>query len=439
MKIRSSQIVNSHLGSLPWIHATDSDSPAPGSMSSIASESLAMGACLYFIENSGRAISELEFETENKGSWREATLDLQMLFHFLTKRTITVSFVDSTMKTSAGPTENPKAERRDAVLFSGGSDSLCGVFHLSKEGRKLVLVHSMTSPRMESKAKRIHREYLRNANSCLYYVESRFRGGSVSPSYPQLRSTMFLMNAFPFLEAFKSSSIFIPENGPLMINPPISGLTISTQATRPEVLFFVQRILKTVSSRSVRIDSPFKDKTKAEILAMTPNRDAIKATYSCFNYRWGKYQQMCGHCFGCNITRLSMFANGIKDERFEHNPFESNELPTDYKRQKELFMYSDLIRNSIRFAEKKEIDDEISLSIRQAEEFYSRDRRIDVVDLMKRFGLDMLLGMRNMYNLLSIEPRDTILGRRLMDTVPGDIWSAVERRSEELHSLKKAT
>jgi hypothetical protein len=398
-----------------------------------------MGACLYFIENSERNISELEFETENKAEWSETKLDLEMLFHFLTKRNIQISFVNTPKRPDVPKTDESGSEQRDVALFSGGCDSLCGVFNLSRKNRKLALVHSMTSTRMEGKAKEIHRNHLGSTNSRLFHVESRFCEGSVFPSYPQLRSTMFLMNAFPFLEIFNSSSICIAENGPMMINPPISGLTVSTQATRPEVLSSVQKILTTIGSRKIRIDSPFKDKTKAEIIATTPNKEAIKATFSCFNYRWGKYRKMCGNCYGCNITRFSMFATGMKDTRFAHNPFALLDFPEDPRRQRTLFMYSDLIRNCVRFAREEEIDDEISLSIRQAERFYSGDNEIDVSNLMKRFGLDMLVGMRNMYSLLAIKPDSTILGRRLMKTVPMNLWSAISDRHDELKSLQERT
>jgi len=71
--------------------------------------------------------------------------------------------------------------------------------------------------------------------------------------------------------------------------------------------------------REIDILLPFEDLTKAEVMAISPEKDGLKATHSCISQRFGRHD---GTCYGCVIRRLGGLASGVEDVKYDRNPIE---------------------------------------------------------------------------------------------------------------------
>lgn len=405
-----------------------------GYVNKVSLEALEMGACIYFCENSATPLSGFIFETEDVKRWEGVVPLIEQLFFFLTDRTI---FIELKKKPSMKQLTLSKPERdgRDIMLFSGGCDSFCGALWALEEGREIALVHTMTSSAMLGKADYIHKKHFGTMDIPLYNVNSVFTDGALNRYYPQTRSAMFALNAVPVMECFQSSRLWIPENGPLMINPPISTMTISTRSTRPEALTLLREILSSYLDREITVDSPFKDLTKAEVVARFSDVESVLGTYSCFNYRWGRYRGMCGRCYGCNTTRLSLYALGIDDRRYhqDYSPFKETGLSRSKKRRDALFLFSDFIDTCCKLATRSELTDPMERSMNKAQQMLD----IDVRDLMRRFALDQLLGIENFFSMQEISRRETLLGRRFDELMQPNLIEMIRAREDELRNVAR--
>ena len=402
-----------------------------GYVNEASMEALEMGACIYFCENSSTPLSGFVFETDDVKRWEGVVPFIEELFLFLTDRTISIQ-----LKKRRGNRQvilvDPVSDGRDTMLFSGGSDSFCGALWAIRNGRDIALAHTMTSPAMLGKADHLHKKHLASSDIPLYNISSLFVNGSLNRFYPQARSALFTFNSVPIIERFQSSTLWIPENGPLMINPPISNMAISTRSTRPEAMKLLSKILTNYLGLEIVVDSPFKNLTKAEMVAQSSAGDSIRDTYSCFNYRWGRYKGMCGRCYGCNTTRFSLYALGIDDRRYHEDycPFKEVLLPTIRERRNAVFLFSDFIDTCCKMALQSGIEDTTSNWMKKAQSVLGTE--VDVQDLMKRFALDMLLGMDRYYSMNEINQQNTLLGKRLEELLTPSLKRLIHDRRDSL-------
>ncbi|GEM_PF-5703481 len=374
-----------------------------------------MGYCLYYLENAKKAPDTLEFETTDIKRWTKVLPQIRELFFFLTGKLIDIYPLSSKKSnTSEAAFKYVKGDYALA-LFSGGADSFAGAFELFKNHKKVILSHTTTAPFMQSIAKELFDASFDKSKTNLYITNYAFPKELMNYSYPQLRSTLFLMNTAPIVEKFQLSEINIPENGYMMLNPPVSLIARSTKSTRPEILLLLQSIFTSYFGREIKITSPFTNKTKTDVLRSVHKNKGFDITSSCFNYRWGRFHGRCGKCFGCNITRLSLYSLGSKPiKKYYYSPFDLKQIPLNEEDRKNLFLYSDfidLIKNYVfNYAG---LSDNMKDSISSAEIAYKKmGLKVDIKELLERFGLDMLRGLKNYYLLNKIEPEDTLLGKK---------------------------
>ena len=435
--ITSSEILKNHLQPIEtWVvdrRIHSERERVEGFANKASLEALQMGACLYFCENSSIPLPGFTFETEDIKRWEATVPFIEDLFFFLTDRTISIELIKRKSPKQMRIID-PISDGRDVMLFSGGCDSFCGVHWAIKNKKSIALAHTMTSTSMLGKADQIHKNHFSVEDIPLYHISSMFSSGSLNRFYPQVRSTLFSFNAVPIMERFQSSTLWIPENGPLMINPPLSNFAISTRSTRPEALRLLSKILTAYLGRKIVVDSPFKNQTKAEIIANSTAGKTVLDTYSCFNYRWGRYEGMCGRCYGCNTTRFSMYALGIDDKRYHENycPFDEATLPKKQDRKRAVFLFSDFIDTCNKLA--------LGSSVRETTDYWMRKAQmefadsVDVRELMQRFGLDMLTGIDSYFSKNRLDPLTTILGKRFHELMLPDIKEKMEARRDILSS-----
>lgn len=262
--------------------------------------------------------------------WKNVASDLASALNFLSGDRWTLSFRAGGMKPPTKEAVLRHYRSHIAVaaadcicLFSGGLDSLIGARKLADEGRTPLLVsHSYRgdqsyqrylAPRLGKKLPR----FAANANPV-------FSGPYKSDTTMRTRSLGFL--AFGVVAAnavlakkpsVGSVDLFVPENGFIALNAPLTRRRIgshSTRTTHPNFLTQVQSILDKVGL-GVRLDNLYRHMTKGEMLSeMLPNDDvshAAVSTVSCG--KWKRKSQQCGHCVPCLIRRAAFAKAGVDD------------------------------------------------------------------------------------------------------------------------------
>ncbi len=262
--------------------------------------------------------------------WNNVAADLESALNFLSGDRWTLSFRSDGMEP---PTKEAVLRHYRAhiavgsadctCLFSGGLDSLIGARRLVDEGRTPLLVsHSYRgdqsyqrylAPRLGKKLPR----FAANANPV-------FGGPNKSDTTMRTRSLGFL--AFGVVSANAVSKtkpaagaldLFIPENGFIALNAPLTRRRVgshSTRTTHPNFLTQIQTILDKVGL-PVQLQNPYRHMTKGEMLCeMLPNNvvaHAAVSTVSCG--KWKRKSQQCGHCVPCLIRRAAFAKAGVVD------------------------------------------------------------------------------------------------------------------------------
>ncbi|MEQ9330211.1 Qat anti-phage system QueC-like protein QatC [Thalassobaculum sp.] len=208
-------------------------------------------------------------------------------------------------------------------LFSGGLDSAIGVLDLMATHRKPVLVsHSYRGD--------AERQVI--VDRLLPIKVSRFSAVANplsklgAPNDVQMRTRSFNFLAYGALVAATMVEcrtlhgpveLFVPENGLIALNPPLTSRRIgalSTRTTHPHFLGSMQRILDAVGI-PVRICNPYAAKTKGEMLSSCADQKTLGAaadrTVSCG--KWKRKRLQCGRCVPCIIRRASFHAAGMDD------------------------------------------------------------------------------------------------------------------------------
>jgi hypothetical protein len=213
-------------------------------------------------------------------------------------------------------------------LFSGGLDSLIGAID-QLEPNAVPLLVSHASEGAVSKSQDDCFELLKN-----HYVKSRFDRLRTWMVFPQnfvrnvaseetTRGRSFLFFA---LGVFAGSGLrqdfllYAPENGLIALNVPLDTLRLGALSTRTTHPFYIARWNELLGALGIpgRIENPYWNETKGEMMATCRNRPLLEAilpsTLSCASPTKGRWQghgtQHCGYCLPCLIRRASLAAIG---------------------------------------------------------------------------------------------------------------------------------
>jgi hypothetical protein len=208
-------------------------------------------------------------------------------------------------------------------LFSGGLDSAIGVLDLMAGGKKPVLVSH--SYRGDANRQGIVGAHL-PVNVSRFSAVANPLSKLEDDNDVQMRTRSFNFLAYGALVAATMAErgitpgpvdLFVPENGLIALNPPLTARRIgalSTRTTHPHFLGSVQHILDRLGI-PVRISNPYALKTKGEMLTGCADPGALgrvaEHTVSCG--KWKRKGVQCGKCVPCLIRRASYHAAGIVD------------------------------------------------------------------------------------------------------------------------------
>ena len=206
-------------------------------------------------------------------------------------------------------------------LFSGGLDSALGVLQLVQDGARPLLV---------SHAYRGDGAKQRLVRSRAFPGMPRF-AANLRPYWPTSggHDTTMRGRSFDFLALAAAGAsavpmgrvgrlpLYMPENGFIAINPPMTSRRIgslSTRTTHPYYLRLIQEIFDGLGV-AVTINNPHEFDTKGEMVerwkANPMFRSIAGETVSCG--KWKRRNMQCGRCLPCLIRRASFHAAGVPD------------------------------------------------------------------------------------------------------------------------------
>lgn len=302
-----------------------------------------LGAAAYCVDKtalrsdvSDRWTRELHVELPvgEADRWNDA--DLAPVMDFLTGDRWTISAYQESRSPFTGLKHVPENERPvgdvDAIcLFSGGLDSLTGVIDLLEEdpNRRLCLLShhegdkASTAQQQLLSALQQHYGQDRLLSRRLFLRPAPTNGRQARPlpngreNTTRARSLLFLTAGLALAASVSPTTpVYIPENGFIGINVPLTRARVGSNSTRTTHPHFIKSLQSVAEQLGIRnsILNPFRLKTKGEILAQTKNPTLLKQlaplSISCSHPEAARYvkrpQGNCGYCFPCLIRRASM-------------------------------------------------------------------------------------------------------------------------------------
>jgi len=219
-----------------------------------------------------------------------------------------------------------------ACLFSGGLDSAVGAIDIlngKSEYKPLLVSHAYRGDGVKQE----------NIKSLLNSQFGEF-SYNISPSLMNAlkgktdvtmrgRSFNFLAMAVLGIIALRNanndpniSTIIVPENGYISINPPLTRRRIGSHSTRTTHPYFLNRLEELLADAGfhVKFVNPYQFKTKGEMLAECKDQAAIEKavplSVSCSH--WHRKHIQCGRCVPCLIRRSSIHhAKLNKDAQYD--------------------------------------------------------------------------------------------------------------------------
>jgi hypothetical protein len=218
-----------------------------------------------------------------------------------------------------------------ACLLSGGLDSLIGAINWLEEnpGKRLLAVghhdRHIHGPfgNQRDLIRLLSREYPARVDALLVQV-----GQDPAGTEPSLRSRSLLFLAVGIHAAQALGPevpLFVPENGTIAINVPLTPSrrgSCSTRTTHPLFLDLLRSALGALDV-STPILNPLEDRTKGECVAECRNpkllNEAVPLTVSCakagHRSTWvRKNAKSCGRCVPCIFRRSSLHTVGFDTE-----------------------------------------------------------------------------------------------------------------------------
>ena len=204
-------------------------------------------------------------------------------------------------------------------LLSGGVDSLVGAINLASMGRVPVLVSQVAKGDAVRQV-----AFVRAIKPSLRHVQLSHTVQVHGPAERSQRARSIVFLAFGALAASSlrgscdEAILFVPENGFISYNVPLTPLRIgslSTRTTHPHFIRQIQSLWNAVGME-IRIENPYQHNTKGEMLANCANQSLLRSlvfdSTSCG--RFGRFgYKHCGRCVPCLVRRAAFLAWGNGD------------------------------------------------------------------------------------------------------------------------------
>lgn len=280
---------------------------------------------------------EFDFMVRNSEIWNGQKEAICKMLAFLTGDIWEISFTQSkdvTHYIPNGSTIENKFIPEKICLFSGGLDSLVGIYKLLQENNKTLLVShydlDMNGPHNDQKeiVEQLKTKFKHFTNFDWTYN----RVGAVRGSSQKLettfrsRSILFLgMASYLAHNLTPNTTLIIPENGTISLNIPLTPSrrsSCSTKTTHPYVILSLNKIFIGLGIKT-NIENPFELETKGEMLQPYSSdlffKSIVELSNSCGkggHKRWwykiavkndsNITPNHCGKCMPCMYRRAAM-------------------------------------------------------------------------------------------------------------------------------------
>ena len=159
-----------------------------------------------------------------------------------------------------------------------------------------------------------------------YLVPPKMNKDQIVESTMRARSLLFLSLGTAVASALAPGApLYIPENGPISLNIPLTfgrAGTHSTRTTHPHTIDLFRRLLVALGI-NITLCTPYRFLTKGEMLRDCKDQTALNAgvhsTMSCSSPQAGRFHcrpvgQHCGYCVPCIIRRSALQVAGLDSE-----------------------------------------------------------------------------------------------------------------------------
>ena len=280
-------------------------------------------------------LMHLHIPVTDANLWNMLSDRLSSILHFLTGDQWKFTFTKTSLQMPK-PIVSSKSKAKlnslkglnSVCLFSGGLDSAVGAIDIlngKSKYKPLLLSHAYRGDgvKQENIKKLLKSKYSELSYSISPSLMSRLKGKTDVTM--RGRSFNFLAMAVLGISALRNancdnsiSTIIVPENGYISINPPLTRRRIgshSTRTTHPYFLNHLEELLRDAGF-NIKFINPYQFKTKGEMLAECVDQSAIaKAvplSVSCSH--WHRKHKQCGHCVPCLIRRSSIHHAGFSKD-----------------------------------------------------------------------------------------------------------------------------
>ncbi|MCC7495891.1 MAG: 7-cyano-7-deazaguanine synthase [Fimbriimonadaceae bacterium] len=246
------------------------------------------------------------------------------------------------------------------ILFSGGLDSLAGIFErLDQSDDSLCLVSHQSQPgtvrTQNHLAAALTRDY--PGRIAHYRFECHLRGVRANEETQRTRAFLYTAIACAIAVARATPRLLVYENGVTAINFARRQDMVNARASRtvhPRTMALLEAFYAYLGSGPVRIDRPFQWKTKAEVLQLLIHhggKGLLSSSVSCSKTFQNLGQAThCGWCSQCVDRRFAAYAaslddldeGGIYGADFVRQPITERDAKT---------MVVDYVRQALSFAE----------------------------------------------------------------------------------------
>lgn len=290
---------------------------------------------------------KVSFPVYNVTKWNEAMEVLTDALNFLTGDFWDISFEKlDILRLFIYDKKKKKTYDKDNYqyisLFSGGLDSLVGVIDflesLPERKRALLVSHFDSNAVGPNKDQTTLNSFLEGkyrsksnwiqARVHLTHHNSDGEKIDIETSY-RSRSLMFIAIGIYLQSSVKSTEeLYIPENGTISLNYPMTpsrSSSLSTRTTHPYFFLKIQELLN-VLEINCNLRNPYFLLTKGEIIAQCKNianlKEICEASVSCsksgrkMNWDRKKATRHCGVCIPCIYRRSGLHKIGSDNQRY---------------------------------------------------------------------------------------------------------------------------
>lgn len=221
-----------------------------------------------------------------------------------------------------------KLSATEFCMLSGGLDSFIGAINLLADGHRPIFVGNYNGGKGVSV---YQKKVIDLLSSYFAYDKNRFYQFYAAPKSgkedtTRSRSLMFFAHAILLASGMGNPvTLYVPENGVISLNIPLTIHRIGSLSTRTTHPFFMGMLRRLLSNLGlpITIENPFQFDTKGEMVKNCHDRqflkENVKWTMSCSHPDLGRYSgetepSHCGCCLPCTIRRAAIKFAGLTDE-----------------------------------------------------------------------------------------------------------------------------